>query len=153
MHSYITFALFLANYEFVKSQNAGNHYATIKDHMIIGEAPITMVTRSRVECSTRCSENYGCLATNYFKPNCSLFNVIASEYIAWQSGYAVTCKCCIGFRCVFQIIYYTFIYLYICLFLYRINYEVSPIIKILAGSESHPKNLYNVLINGVDRVL
>ena len=103
MHSYIIFALFIANYISVKGQNDGHHYTTIKDHVINGEAHITMVTRSRAECSTRCSENYGCLATNYFKPNCSLFNAIASEYIVWQSGYAVTCKYCFGFRYVVSI--------------------------------------------------
>ena len=36
--------------------------------------------------------------------------------------------------------------------MYRIKYEVSPLIKILDSSEAQPRNLYNVLINGVDRV-
>ena len=36
---------------------------------------------------------------------------------------------------------------------YSIKYEVSPLIKILDSSEAQPRNLYNVLINGVDRVL
>ena len=36
---------------------------------------------------------------------------------------------------------------------YRIKFGVSPLIKILDSSEAQPRNQYNVLINGVDRVL
>ena len=85
------YIVFIVN--FVNSQSDLSHYATMKDHMISGDAAVTMTARSRVECSTRCSENAGCLATNFLKPNCSLFNSVLSELIVWQLGYAITCKC------------------------------------------------------------
>ena len=39
------------------------------------------------------------------------------------------------------------------LYKYRIKYEFSPLIKILYSFEAQPRQLYNVLINGVDRAL
>ena len=37
--------------------------------------------------------------------------------------------------------------------MFRIKYEVSSLIKILDSSEAQPRPMYNVLINGIDRVL
>ena len=35
---------------------------------------------------------------------------------------------------------------------FKFKYEVGPIIEILYSSEVQPRHLYNVFINGVDRV-
>ena len=84
------FILFAANAYLVECQNEMNRYKTIKDHRIQGNAFTRLSTRSRLECTTKCSEN-----KDYKKPKCALFTTISPESIVSiisQSGYTLSCK-------------------------------------------------------------